>query len=316
MSIRNLSVLILFCILSHYSVIAQSYTLINDASVLPGIGYYQLTSDTGNQVGGVYYNSTINLNNSFDYKFCIYLGCNGNGADGICFILSNNITGIGAIGAMGGGLGYQGLADSSLAVEYDTWQNGWDPDDHHMALESGGSVQHNVVGPVCGLTTCTAMDDCAWHATELIWNVNTQTYSVYFDSVLRITYTGAIVANFFAGNPVVNWGWSGSSGNTAQQFCVLSLYNHTGISSVAAGLDLGISPNPNQGNFTVTISSPTMLNGTLSVVDQLGRTIHTQTTEVTGTKEVPLELGNICRGAYLLVINAGGERRVKQFTVK
>ena len=89
-----------------------------------------------------------------------------------------------------------------------------------------------------------------------------------------------------------------------------------GISEVAAGVDLNIFPNPNQGNFTVTISSATTLNGTLTVVDQLGRTITTQGIEVAGTKQIPLELGNIAPGAYLLVINAAGSRSVKQFIVK
>ena len=89
-----------------------------------------------------------------------------------------------------------------------------------------------------------------------------------------------------------------------------------GISEVAAGVDLNIFPNPNQGNFIVSISSTTTLNGTLSIVDQLGRTITTQSIEVAGTKQIPLELGNIAQGAYLLVINAEGSRSVKQFIVR
>ena len=317
MSMRNLYISFAFCILLHLAATGQTYTLINDATRLSGSGYYQLTSDTGNQGGGVYYNDSINLNSSFDYKFCVFLGCNGNGADGICFILSNNITSIGANN--GGGMGYGGLAGNSLAVEYDTWQNPWDPNNYHMAMEWGGQVQHptgTIGGPVCALIPCTTMADCNWHTTELVWNAEIQTYSAYFDGVLRITYTGDVVGNFFGGNPVVNWGWSGSSGNTAQQFCILSLSNTTGISSVAAGPDIKISPNPNQGNFTVSMSSTTMLNGTMSVVDQLGRTLNTQNIEVNGTKEVPLELGDISPGVYLLFINSGATRTVKQFVVR
>ena len=229
MTIRNLFVNLFICILFPFSIFAQSnYTLINNATALPGCHCYQLTDAVGNEGGGVYQNSTINLNNSFDYKFKIFLGCNGSsGADGMCFILTNNITGI---GAQGGGLGYQGLAGNSLAVEYDTYQNGWDPDNHHMAMESGGSVQHNVAGPVWGIPSGALMDDCAWHTTEIIWNVNTQTYTAYFDGVLRLSYTGNIIANFFGGNPIVNWGWSGSTGgsNNTQQFCIFSYSSWVG----------------------------------------------------------------------------------------
>jgi gliding motility-associated-like protein len=229
MPIRNLSVLVIFCILTHHPVLAQNYSLINDATTLSGCHCYQLTPDLQYQGGGVYQNNTVNLNNSFDYKFSIYLGSNGStnhSADGICFVLTDNIT---QIGANGGGLGYSGLTGHSLAVEYDTWKNSpYDPNDHHMAMEWGGQVQHptgTIAGPVCALTSCATMADGAWHTTELIWNANTQVYTAYFDGVLRLTYTGNIVAIFFAGNPVVNWGWSGSTGNAynTQRFCILSI---------------------------------------------------------------------------------------------
>jgi len=229
MTIRNILTIVLLCLLSPYFALAQSnYSLINDATVLPGCHCYQLTPDVGNSGGGVYQNNTINLNNSFDYKFNVYLGNNGSsGADGICFILTNNIT---AIGAQGGGLGYSGLPGNSLAVEYDTYQNGWDPNNHHMAIEYSGQVQHptgTLSGPVDAIVGGALMDDGAWHTTEIIWNVNTQTYSAYFDGVLRLTYTGNIVAQYFANNPIVNWGWSGSTGGAenTQQFCVLSTSN-------------------------------------------------------------------------------------------
>jgi hypothetical protein len=96
----------------------------------------------------------------------------------------------------------------------------------------------------------------------------------------------------------------------------LNVKNPSGISEVSAGVSLNIYPNPNQGNFTVTISSASELNGTMSVVDALGRTINTQNIEVTGTRQVPLEMSNLSPGAYLLVINAGGARSAKQFIVK
>lgn len=89
-----------------------------------------------------------------------------------------------------------------------------------------------------------------------------------------------------------------------------------GVAEVSADLHLNIYPNPNQGSFTVTVSSADRINGTLSVVDQLGRTITTQNIDVTGTKQIPLALGNVAPGAYLLEINNAGTRSVKQFIVK
>ena len=226
MAFKNLLALLLVCVLFQLSLSAQSnYVLINNAIPYNGCHCYQLTADVGNEGGGVYLDHTINLSNSFDYKFSVFLGCNGSsGADGMTFILTNNIT---QIGAQGGGLGYSGLAGNSLAVEYDTYQNSWDPPYNHMALEYAGQVQHptgTLVGPVPALASQANIDDCNWHTTEIVWNANTQTYTVYFDGAVRITYTGNIVANFFGGNPIVNWGWSGSTGGSENQqiFCVNS----------------------------------------------------------------------------------------------
>jgi hypothetical protein len=90
----------------------------------------------------------------------------------------------------------------------------------------------------------------------------------------------------------------------------------TGISELSNNLALNIYPNPNQGTFTVTISSATHINGTMSVLDELGRTIQIQSLDVTGTKQIPLELKDLASGSYLLVVNTNNGRSVKQFIVK
>jgi len=96
----------------------------------------------------------------------------------------------------------------------------------------------------------------------------------------------------------------------------IKVCNPNGISEISSGVNLNIYPNPNQGTFTVTISSASQINGTMTIVDGLGRTINTQSLDVIGTKQVPLEMSNLSPGAYLLVINAAGVRSVKQFIVK
>ena len=218
MEIKNLLLSIIFLSFLSGSLVAQNYSILNDATVFSGCNCYQLTPDLNTQGGGVYHNSTISLANSFDYTFSVYLGCrNGGGADGIVFILTDNITGIGIVG---GGLGYGGLTGNSVGVEFDTYQNQWDPPYHHIAIETGGQVQHpvgTIAGPVSTLPSQGYVDDCAWHLVRIVWDVPTLTYSVYFDGVFRTSYTGDIVTNYFAGNPIVNWGWSGSTGGLTNQ---------------------------------------------------------------------------------------------------
>ena len=96
----------------------------------------------------------------------------------------------------------------------------------------------------------------------------------------------------------------------------LNVCNPAGIANLASDLDLNIYPNPNQGVFTVTVSSASHIIGTMSVLDQLGRVINTQSIDVTGTKQLPLEMSSLSSGVYLLEINAGGSRSVKQFVVR
>src|SRR6185295_9334396 len=103
-----------------------------------------LTPNSNDQAGAIFQNRTLNLNNSFDFTFRVFLGCGGaSGADGIVFVLTSNP---GGLGNNGEGLGYAGNNQPfSLAVEFDTWQNGSpanDPPFDHIAIESGGLYNH------------------------------------------------------------------------------------------------------------------------------------------------------------------------------
>lgn len=89
-----------------------------------------------------------------------------------------------------------------------------------------------------------------------------------------------------------------------------------GISQVTEGINLSIYPNPNQGHFTVSISSADRVSGTMTVLDQLGRVLRSQNIDVTGTQQIPLDMGSISAGAYLLMIHTGQNRSVKQFIVR
>jgi len=215
---------------------AQNYTILQDASALSGCNCFRLTPDANDKKGAIFQNQTINLNNSFDFTFNVFLGCNGqSGADGIVFVLTTNPNGL---GSTGGALGYGGGSQpNSLAIEYDTWYNpsNNDPSQEydHIGIESGGSVTHNVAAPVPALTNQGNIDDCNWHTTRIVWDVNTHTYSVYFDGVLRQSINIPNMLNYFGGNPIVNWGWSaGTGGGTNdQQVCV------TNTSSWVAGVN-------------------------------------------------------------------------------
>ncbi|MCS6934042.1 MAG: gliding motility-associated C-terminal domain-containing protein [Chitinophagales bacterium] len=223
-----LSALLLLCTAS---TLAQNYTLLGSATPISGCNCFQLTPNANNQAGAIYQSNTINLNNSFDFTFDVFLGCNGaSGADGIVFVLTTNPNGMGMPGeAMGYASG--GNQPFSLAVEFDTWQNGSpanDPPYDHIGINSGGLYNHNVASAVPALTSQGNIDNCVWHTVRIVWDVNTNTLTVYFNGVIRQQIViPNIVNQYFGGNNIVNWGWSGATGGgtNLQQVCIKNISN-------------------------------------------------------------------------------------------
>jgi len=223
--------LFLLSIVLAFKSFPQNYTILGSASPLSGCNCFRLTPDANDQGGAIYQNKTINLNNSFDFTFSVFLGCrNGNdAADGIVFVLTTNPNGLGLVGEY---LGYGNGSNQpySLAVEFDTWENGnhGDPPYDHIAIESGGSVDHTVTPHVPALPGGANIDNCQWYTVRIVWDVNTGTYSVYFNGTLaQQIIEPDLVNRYFGGNPIVNWGWSGATGGGTndQRVCVQSTSN-------------------------------------------------------------------------------------------
>lgn len=101
----------------------------------------QLTPDQLNQRGTIFWTSKVCNPNDFGFSayFTFKMVKTNSQADGITFILQQYSN---TFGALGGGIGYQGLPDKSIAIEFDTYQNGYDADNGHIALDINGSVDH------------------------------------------------------------------------------------------------------------------------------------------------------------------------------
>jgi gliding motility-associated-like protein len=181
---------------------------------------FEVTPDAGGQSGSVWNVNQINLNSPFTFTFDVFLGCNDGGADGMAFVLQPLSVNA---GSSGGGLGYQNIAPS-LAIEMDTYQNNTDPSYDHMALQVNGVVTHGtgstLAGPIQTSATSSNVEDCAWHSLQVSWNPTTQTFTVSFDGVVRMTYSGNILAAF-GGTPQAYWGFTAATGGASNQhqFC-------------------------------------------------------------------------------------------------
>src|SRR5215467_4707777 len=109
-----------FLIIIFISKLSTAQYILNGSATQNGCNCYTLTNEIRNESGSVWNSSKIDLTNSFDFYFNVYLGCiDSTGADGIAFILQPISTSIGAIGE---GLGFEGVSPS-LGISLDTWQN-------------------------------------------------------------------------------------------------------------------------------------------------------------------------------------------------
>jgi len=200
-----------------------TYTVNGSAFANPECGCYTLTPNVGSQAGSIWNENQLNLNNSFDFTFQLYLGCGGlnGGADGIAFALQPIGT---AVGTLGGGMGIAGV-NPSLAVTLDTYQNVVpqnDPFQDHIAICSNGDINHSGgVDDLAGPAITPEMEDCAWHDLQVTWDVATLTFSVFYDGAFYLSHTGDIVNDIFGGNPNVFFGFTASGGWAAnlQQVC-------------------------------------------------------------------------------------------------
>ena len=126
-----------------FSFITYGQYTLNGNATQDNCHCYTLTQNVNTQQGSVWNNTKIDLSQSFDFTFQVFLGCSDFfGADGIAFVLQPIST---SVGTSGGGMGYEGITPS-VAVTLDTYQNSSpdnDPFYDHVAIQLNGNINHN-----------------------------------------------------------------------------------------------------------------------------------------------------------------------------
>lgn len=123
----------------------------------------RVTPAQSNQTGSAWYTTPQTVTNGFSTSFQFqFTSASNPPADGIAFVIQNaGTSAIGYTGGNGGALGYgdddanqnpstgEGIPNS-LAIEFDVFQNGWDPASNHVAIQScgtGANTSHH--GQLC-----------------------------------------------------------------------------------------------------------------------------------------------------------------------
>lgn len=146
-----------------FSTNGNCLTFNGNATIPTESGVLQITGSQSNQVGSAWYTTQQVVQNGFTTSFQFQLPNASNPpADGFAFVIQNSsLQAIGFSQGNGGALGY-GDADAStdpsqgagiphsLAIEFDTFQNGWDPATSHVAIQTcgaGANTSHH--GQLC-----------------------------------------------------------------------------------------------------------------------------------------------------------------------
>ncbi|HIN42265.1 MAG TPA: hypothetical protein EYM86_07440 [Flavobacteriales bacterium] len=227
----------LLCLFSFQGV--AQYTLQGDA-VASGGDCYILTDALGGQVGAVWYDELINLEESFDLQFKMNFGNDPGGADGMVFVMQT--IGPTAIGNSGDGIGFEGFLPS-LGIEFDTYWNQSNGDilDDHIGIISDGSVSHlsptAIAGPVAASSIGANIEDGNDHAIQITWNPTIQEIEVYFDCEFRLVASVDLINDIFGGQTSVTWGFTSSTGaaNNIHTVCLYENATPTGDVTLCPG---------------------------------------------------------------------------------
>jgi Bacterial lectin len=131
----------------------ESFTLNGAAQTfdLLGTTYLEITPPVGSIASSAWYNTQVNVAQGFVTRFRFRIKQVQSSfvpADGFAFVIQNS--GLSALGGLGIDIGYGGIADS-LAVEFDTYLNSFDPNNNHVAIQSCGTGVNTSDHSVCNL---------------------------------------------------------------------------------------------------------------------------------------------------------------------
>ncbi|MCB0479603.1 MAG: hypothetical protein KDC84_15655, partial [Crocinitomicaceae bacterium] len=198
-------------------------------------GRYQLTAATGNQKGGIYNSTPIDLTNNFDLKFTVNFGSNDFGGEGMAFVLQAAGTWASdGVGKWGLGVQNNSNAPNTIHVEFDTRYshiecacNNNDNGVDHASLFKNGSITHSNTPWTSGgkdymlgihrlIGGLSNIEDGMDHQVQITYNATSKIFNVIVDGYPTIdnfdfstTPSGSLAGEIGANSAL--WGWTAST---------------------------------------------------------------------------------------------------------
>ncbi|MFL2632583.1 MAG: lectin-like domain-containing protein [Candidatus Marivariicella sp.] len=188
----------------------SDFILVSDATISGN--EVTLTPAQSGKKGMIWTKNKIDLDEDFSIEADLYLGnLNGNGADGMAFVLqriSNTQD-----GGDGTNIGLGNISES-FAVEFDTYRGTGDPttNDHIAIIKDGDVRSSNAHSAYASYVDVGNIEDGNNHRTIINWVASSKKFSVSFDGTVIFDLTIDIPDIFFNGDSEVYWGFTAATG--------------------------------------------------------------------------------------------------------
>jgi len=172
------------------------------------------TSGANGDAGSAWYTTQQpvagGFSTTFHFQITSLQGINdddgNNGGDGFAFVIQNSS--VTALGGIGGGIGYDGMANS-VAVEFDTFRNAGfgDPNGNHISIHTGGTAANsdNENHSLGIATNLPYMSDGNIHTAGILYLPGTMTVSLDGSDVLSVPLNLSTKLNLNSGNAWVGF---------------------------------------------------------------------------------------------------------------
>ncbi len=308
-----------------FDVVAQPSFALNGSTTLLTDNCYHLTSgQSPNDVGSLWCEFPLELNNALDLNFAINVGCSKNAGEGFAFVMHTDTMGLDALGCAGNLLGFAQGANCaaiqpSLAVEIDTRFNRGHKDLYqpHLALVKDGNMAAPLLPPVKIKSTGKDLRDCEYHHVRITWKPSKKEFCVYIDQERRIFYQEDILQKHFKGVSEVFFGFTASSGQKAnlQMICVQSLKMEVDPQferrqNFEDGI--GIYPNPINEKLTIDVNLFAQDSVQMQLFDSAGALIYEIPMHRTQAQKYYFNMPGLPTGVYYVTVTNGSSRISKR----
>lgn len=306
-------------------IVAQPSFTLNGSTIVVAENCYRLTSHKApNDVGSIWCETPIGLDNTIEFRFAVNLGCSKYAGEGMALVFHTSPQKYDALGCHGSemGFGASSTCDAispSFALEIDTKFNRSHKDLYqpHLALVKDGKLNQPLTKPVRAKTYGKDVRDCEYHDVRVVWTPSTKELVVYFDDEKRITYQKDLINDIFDGQKDVYLGFTAGTGSkpNMQMVCIQSLLLQVDAEfektrSFEQGV--GIYPNPLREKLTIDVKLPEEQEVQMQLYDSTGKLIYEIPMHSTQNKKYYFNLPGLPSGVYYVTVTNGTDRVSKK----